>query len=121
MTVPFSKPTKRAALLRSGGKCEAVGEWYGLPVGHRCDAPLSYGLEFDHHTLHANSKDNSLENCAAVCIKCHKWKSTKYDTPLAAKTVRQSDKRLGIRKLSTFPGARNSRWKRRVDGTVVLR
>jgi len=122
MTVPFSKPIKRAALLRSGGKCEAVGEWYGLPVGHRCLASLAYGVEFDHYTLHANSKDNSLENCAAVCVKCHKFKTAKHDTPLAAKTVRQRDKfGLGIRKRSTFAGSRDSKFKKRMDGSVVLR
>lgn len=103
MTVPFSKPTKRAALWRSGGKCEAVGPMYGLPDGHRCNADLGYGVEFDHIVLHANSKDNSLGNCAAVCVKCHKWKTARHDTPLAAKTLRQQDKGSGIRKPSSFP------------------
>jgi len=76
---------------------------YGLPLGMRCFANLGYGVEFDHIILDANSKDNSLENCAAVCVKCHKWKSAKHDTPLAAKTQRQQDKASGIRKASGFP------------------
>ncbi len=97
MTVPFTKVVKRAALRRSGGKCEAIGGMYGLALG-RCDASLAYGVEFDHIVLHANSKDNSLENCAAVCIKCHKWKTARHDIPVAAKTVRQSDKASGIDK-----------------------
>ena len=63
----FTKPTKREALRRSGGKCEAVGTWYGLPAGQRCGRDLAYGVEFDHIDFDANSKDNSLENCAAVC------------------------------------------------------
>lgn len=105
MTVPFSKPTKREALRRSDKRCEGRGVAYGLPDGHRCNADLAYGVEFDHIVLHANSKDSSLENCAAVCIKCHRWKSAKHDTPLAAKTVRQQDKASGIRKASTFPKA----------------
>ncbi|MBL8582823.1 MAG: HNH endonuclease [Rhizobiaceae bacterium] len=100
----FSKQTKREALQRSGLLCEAVGVMYGLDPRHRCNAPLGYGVEFDHVILDANSKDNSLENCAAVCIKCHKWKTAKHDTPLAAKTVRQRDKLgLGIKSRSTFP------------------
>lgn len=117
----FSKPTKREALKRSGGKCEAVGEWYGLSKGQRCNAPLSYGVEFDHIDLDANSHDNSLENCAAVCPKCHDWKTRNHDTPKAAKTLRQQDKALGIRKKSVMAGSRKSRWKRKLDGTVVER
>lgn len=93
----FSKPTKRDALKRSGLLCEAVGAMYGLPAGKRCNAPLSTGVQYDHIVLDANSKDNSLENCAAVCIKCHSWKTAKHDTPMAAKTVRMQDKALNIR------------------------
>ena len=109
MRAEFSKQTKREALRRSGGLCEAVGSLYGLPPGQRCNAPLAYGVEFDHVVLEANSHDNSLQNCAAVCIRCHKHKTAKHDTPMAAKTVRQQDKNLGIRKRKAFqkpPGVR---------------
>src|SRR5690606_27009906 len=70
---------------------------YGLEPGHRCNAPLSHGVNFDHIILDANSKDNSLENCAAVCIKCHKWKTANHDIPMAARTVRMQDKARGIK------------------------
>lgn len=93
----FTKETKRYALKRSGLLCEAVGAMYGHPVGHRCNAPLSAGVQYDHIVLDANSKDNSLENCAAVCIKCHRWKTANHDTPMAAKTVRMQDKARNIR------------------------
>lgn len=92
----FTKPTKRAALKRSGMECEAIGAWYGLAAGRRCNAPLSKGVQFDHIVLDANSKDNSLENCASVCVKCHDFKTRSHDTPTAAKTVRQQDAALGI-------------------------
>lgn len=94
----FTKKTKRDALKRSGMLCEAVGAWYNLPAGQRCNAPLAYGVEYDHIILDANSKDNSLENCAAVCTKCHGFKTAKIDTPTAAKTVRQQDKANGIKR-----------------------
>lgn len=97
MRAEFSKATKRAALKRSGGLCEASGALYGLARGKRCEAFLSYGCEFDHVILEANSHDNSLENCAAVCIKCHRHKTAKHDTPTAAKTLRQQDRHLGIK------------------------
>jgi hypothetical protein len=93
----FTKVTKREALKRSGGICEAVGGWYGLGEGERCNTLLSKGVEFDHIDLDANSKDNSLENCAAVCIPCHKFKTAYHDIPTAAKTVRQQDQHLGIK------------------------
>lgn len=117
----FTKPTKREALKRAKGRCEAVGAMYGLPANYRCDMRLGTGVEFDHVILEANSHDNSLGNCAAVCIPCHKFKSAKHDTPLAAKTLRQQDKDSGIRKSSTFPGSRNSKFKKKMDGSVVLR
>lgn len=117
----FTRPTKREALRRSGQLCEALGSMYGLPVGQRCNAPLSYGVEFDHVILDANSKDNNLENCAAVCVRCHGWKTANHDTPKAAKTLRQQDKALGIRKRSSFPCGRDSKFKMKVGGRVVER
>ena len=86
----FSTKTRKEALKRSGKRCEAAGSWYGLPEGMRCSNDLSLGVQYDHLILDANSKDNSLENCRAVCPKCHAWKTANRDTPLAAKTVRQS-------------------------------
>lgn len=86
----FTAKTRKAALLRSGKVCEARGAMYGLQAGTRCINNLSLGVEYDHIILDANSKDNSLENCAAICIKCHRHKTQHHDTPTAAKTVAQS-------------------------------
>lgn len=97
MRSEFTKPTKRAALERSGMLCEAVGADYGLDEKKRCNAPLSYGLDFDHVIADSIGGDNSLENCAAVCRTCHKFKTARIDTPRAAKTKRISDKHMGIR------------------------
>ena len=92
----FTQKTKKAALKRSLMVCEAIGAMYGLPEGKRCATDLGTGVEFDHIVLDANSKDRSVENCAAVCIKCHRWKTSKHDIPMAAKTVRVMEKRLGL-------------------------
>lgn len=94
----FTKKTQRLAWERSGGLCEAVGEWYGLRPGHRCNAPLSKGVQYDHIDLDANSKDNSLANCAAVCIPCHQTKTVTHDIPAAAWTQRQQDGARGVKK-----------------------
>lgn len=118
----FSKQVKREALARSGLRCEATGPLYGLDDGKRCEADLGYGVEFDHVILWANSRDSSSDNCLAVCPRCHRFKTTKHDTPKAAKTVRQRDKHNGIRsERAVIPGSRKSRWKRTLDGRTVER
>lgn len=110
----FTRATKRAALLRAEGRCEARGAIYGLERGRRCNADLAYGIQFDHIILDANSKDNSLENCSAVCPRCHAWKTARHDVPLAAKTQRQQDKHRGIKRSS-----RPFRGWRKFDGAPV--
>lgn len=101
----FTKPTKRDALKRSCGMCEASGTLYGLENGHRCNAPLSGGVEFDHIVRACDGGDNSLSNCAAVCKVCHAHKSARFDIPQAAKGKRMSDKASGIKaKTQPIPG-----------------
>jgi 5-methylcytosine-specific restriction enzyme A len=119
----FNKPTKRAALKRAEGRCEAVGAMYGLATDTRCSASLAHGVNFDHVILEANSHDNCLDNCAAVCIPCHRYKTAKHDIPLAAKTVAQRDKANGIRSRRgpPLPGTKASGLRRRMDGTVERR
>ena len=86
----FSSATRKQARARSGMRCEAIGAFYGLPNGQRCNADLTLaGIEYDHFILDHNSKDNSLANCRAVCPKCHRWKTSHIDVPTAAKTKRQ--------------------------------
>lgn len=99
----FTAKTRKAARARSGMVCEAAGAWYGLPDGKRCTANLAAGIEYDHYILDANSKDNSLENCRAVCPKCHSWKTRNRDTPTAAKTVRQQSMGLKTRPKQKIP------------------
>lgn len=101
----FSSKTRKESLKRSGMICEAIGAWYGLGAGMRCVNPLALGVEYDHIILDANSKDNSLENCAAVCIPCHRFKSANHDTPTAAKTVAQSLMGMKTRPKQTIQSA----------------
>jgi len=85
----FSKPTRRAALARSGGVCEASGRVYGLQPETRCTALLSYGVEFDHYPLPAHAEDSAkIDNCVACCPACHAWKTRTYDIPIEAKIKR---------------------------------
>lgn len=93
----FTKKTKRAAWDRAAGHCEGSGELVGLPPGAQCGADLARGVEYDHVILDANSKDNSLENCWALCPGCHRHKTNTHDKKTAAKTVRQQDAHRSIK------------------------
>jgi 5-methylcytosine-specific restriction endonuclease McrA len=113
----FTKQTMRQALERAEGLCEGL-----LSTGERCNAALTIGkYHFDHIIPDAIGGDNSLVNCQVLCVVCHADKTTKRDIPIIAKAKRVADRHLGIRKPSRFPGSRNSRWKRKMDGTVVER
>lgn len=95
----FTKATKRAAWERSGGACEADGKLYGLGTGVRCGADMTRtGVHYDHINPDAHSKDNSLENCAAVCPPCHRYKTKKHDKPSINKGKRQKDRNIGIKR-----------------------
>lgn len=101
----FSKDTKRQALKRSGGLCEATGDRYGLDDGHRCNFPLAQGVEFDHYPLPATDPgSDTLENCVACCRLCHGIKTRTYDVPMQAKGKRVRDKHMGIRAPSKLQG-----------------
>ena len=91
----FSTKTRKEALKRSNMLCEAVGIRYGLDAGKRCNAPLAYGVDFDHIIADGHGGDNSLDNCAAVCRSCHGFKTRTYDTPIAAKLKRIEAKNNG--------------------------
>jgi hypothetical protein len=121
----FSQKTKKQALARSGMQCEAIGSMYGLPDGKRCESSLSAGVEFDHVVLDANSKDNSLENCAASCIRCHRWKTTNHDIPMAARTVRMMEKNIGLKRpkqsIQSAPFAKSPKPERQAKTTLPYR
>jgi 5-methylcytosine-specific restriction endonuclease McrA len=117
MRTEFTKQTMRLALERAESLCEGI-----LSSGERCNAKLSIGkYHFDHVIPDAIGGDNSLTNCQVLCVACHKSKTTKIDVPMIAKAKRVADQHRGIRKQSRFPGSRDSKWKKRIDGTVVAR
>ena len=117
MRQEFKTQTKREAFERSEGLCEGLRS-----SGERCNANLKHKpYHFDHVIPDAIGGDNSLQNCAVLCTDCHLEKTTKRDVPIIAKSKRISDKHLGIKKPSRFPGSRNSKFKKKISGEVVLR
>lgn len=107
----FSAKTKDAAWERAGGICEAEGPMYGLPDGMRCTRDLNFGVRYDHDDPDYNSKDNSLENCRALCPACDRHKTTTRDRPLIDRTKRQKRMARGIKKDGHRP--MRSGWKPR--------
>lgn len=91
----FTRKTKQEALQRSGIRCEAAGIRYGFDDGQRCNCSLSLGVQYDHAVPDALGGDNSLENCLAICVQCHRFK-TKNDVKQIAKSNRQRDKASGV-------------------------
>lgn len=91
----FSRATKRAALERSNHKCEASGTHYGFEPGQRCNCNLSLGVQFDHVLPCELGGDNSLSNCLAICVQCHKHK-TRNDIRQIRKSDRQRDRHTGV-------------------------
>lgn len=91
----FSRSTKRAALERSGYRCEASGTRYGFEEGQRCNCHLSLGVQFDHVLPCELGGDNDLANCAAICVQCHKF-ATRNDIRQIRKSDRQRDRHTGV-------------------------
>lgn len=108
----FSAKTRLEAFRRCGGMCE--GKDCGIrlrPARWECDHIIPW--EF--------SRDSTIENAQCLCAPCHAEKTSKQDIPAIAKSNRIQRREAGIRKPSTFPGSRNSRWKKKIDGSVVPR
>lgn len=76
--------------------------------------------EFDHVTPLILGGKHRESNLQLLCHECHGAK-TKLDVKLKAKVARVRKRHLGIKKPSRFACSRDSRFKKRIDGTVVLR
>lgn len=119
----FSVRVRRQAIERSGGFCEAAGKAYGLEAAVRCNRPLVPGVEFDHFPVRAaDGGDGSLDNCAAVCRCCHRYKTRAFDGPQIAKRKRIVRDEAGMTPtLRGFLGNRLGPLKRKISGVTVRR
>lgn len=108
----FTQKTKRLALERSQGLCEASGPYYNRPWDDRCNKVM-VKVEYDHFILASEGGENDLDNCRAVCPECHSWKTRRVDTPKAAKAKRIR-RELGPEELrkkrKAIPSPANHKW-----------
>ena len=84
---------------------------------------LANGVEkqLDHIIALVNGGENRESNLQWITTIAHKAK-TKADVAQKAKDRRIAAKHNGLHKpKSVMPGSKNSKWKKKMDGTTVLR
>jgi len=99
--------------MRHGGIC------------HLCNMKVVPGEDWDvshENPLECGGADDA-SNWLVAHRKCHRVHTATVDMPKIAKVKRIHQKHIGadLKSRSPLPGGKRSKWKRRMDGTVVLR
>jgi len=95
---------------RCGGKCAI------------CTRVIAGSLRpaYDHIIALINDGEHREGNLQLLCMPCHALK-TKADVAEKSKVARVRKRHIGLKKPSKFACSRDSRWKKKIDGSVVLR
>jgi 5-methylcytosine-specific restriction enzyme A len=80
----FKPATKLAAWDRCKGHCET------------CHAKIIGGAQYDHVIADALGGEPTLENCACLCSKCHRLKTSTQDVPNIARAKRREKNSKGV-------------------------
>lgn len=114
MTRRRMNTTRRARIFQAAnGICHLCGQQID-GTRERWDADHVIPLEI--------SGDDGDDNLRPAHERCHREKTSKEDVPTIAKCKRVAAKHSGAHKSkSTLPGSKGSKWKRKIDGTVVPR
>lgn len=124
MRLEFTNKTKRQAFERSNGFCECARvPMLNRPLG--CGMQLLDGrVRYEHVVPAELTRDNSLDNCAALTMACWREKTDTYDLPTIAKSNRVRDRARGIktqRGRSSFATNRDGAFKKKMSGEVIRR
>jgi 5-methylcytosine-specific restriction enzyme A len=79
----FKPKIKLAAWERCKGHCET------------CHAKIIGGAQYDHIIPDGLGGEPTLDNCACLCSKCHRLKTSKQDVPNIARAKRRERKAKG--------------------------
>ncbi len=105
-------PKRRAEVFRdAGGIC------------HLCSRKIAPGepWEVEHRKPLALGGTNDPENLFPAHVDCHAGKS-RGEIKIIRKADRQMKKAIGVKaSRNPLPGGKRSKWKKRMDGTVVER
>src|SRR3954471_2308427 len=94
----FSTRTKALAFQRANGKCDECG--MRLEPGR---------IAYDHINPDGLTGNNDLNNCAVLCVPCHRQK-TRGDVGRIAKAKRQHARDIGAHKSrNPLPGGKLSK------------
>ena len=108
---PAPKRVRLRVFEAHGGKCHLTGR--KIRPGDDWD--------LDHCLALVNGGENRESNLAPALRSAHR-KKTAQDVAQKAKDARVRAKHLGLHKpKQTLPGSKGSKWKRKIDGTVVRR
>ena len=92
---------------------------------HLCDGKIDGTLEawdVSHEIPLELGGDDEGDNLRVAHRKCHRLHTAERDIPQIAKAKRVQRKHIGAhRPRATLPGSKGTRWKRKIDGTVVPR
>ena len=91
-------------------------------VCHICETPIKAGQRWDleHIIPLAMGGEDGGDNLRPAHRKCHAAK-TPIDQADIARAKRRHAKHIGAKQPSRFPGSRDSKFKRKLNGEVVLR
>ena len=110
--VRITAKTRADIFLRHEGMC------------HLCSMKVLPGQEWDvshEQPLEAGGRDDE-SNWLVAHRKCHRVHTSTVDMPMIAKVKRIHQNHIGAsQSKSPLPGGRFSKWKKKMDGTVVLR
>lgn len=116
---PFTAAAIREADARAAGRCEAIGERYGLPHGVRCNADLAVtGRERDHYPRGAHDphpETRTAANCVVCCPACNQYAANHTDKKVEAK-IKRIRKKHGLdpatrkHRPKPIPQPKNFKW-----------
>jgi hypothetical protein len=112
----LTRSARKIAWKRAAGHCEC-GCGRPFDLNHPKGCP-----RYDHELPDFLGGTNDLENCKVVRLDCHERKTASDDLPKIKKVRREDKRRMGFEKSkATILGSKRSKFKRRIDGTVVRR